>query len=105
MENITVKIGYEPHAVVGGQRLGLPARLDMTWRKLREARSAGKWGGFGMAVGAVLAFQTVIMSWYGVNFILGGFGFSTQRSSAAFCRWTKILCLKLRIFVSNADRA
>jgi hypothetical protein len=34
-----------------------------------------------MAVGAVLAFQCVIMAWYGVNFILGvglhSYGFGT----------------------------
>ena len=38
---------------------------------LLHGRIAGKWGGFGMAVGAILAFQSVIMAWYGVNFILG----------------------------------
>jgi len=36
-----------------------------------HGRIAGKWGGFGMSVGAVLCFQTVIMAWYGVNFVLG----------------------------------
>ena len=42
---------------------------------------AGKWAGFGMAVGAVLAFQGVLMAWYGVNFVLGvglhSYGFGT----------------------------
>ena len=38
---------------------------------LLHGRIAGKWAGFGMAVGAVLAFQSIIMAWYGVNFILG----------------------------------
>jgi hypothetical protein len=41
MENITVKIGLEPQSTVVGQRLALPARLDMAWHKLREARSPG----------------------------------------------------------------
>jgi ABC-type transport system involved in cytochrome c biogenesis permease subunit len=36
-----------------------------------HGRIAGKWSGFGMAVGAVLAFQCVLMAWYGVNFVLG----------------------------------
>ena len=36
-----------------------------------HGRIAGKWGGFGLAVGAVLAFQCIIMAWYGVNFVLG----------------------------------
>ena len=46
-----------------------------------HGRIAGTWGGFGTAVGAVLAFQCVIMAWYGVNFILGvglhSYGFGT----------------------------
>lgn len=46
-----------------------------------HGRIAGKWGGFGMAIGAVLAFQGVLMAWYGVNFILGvglhSYGFGT----------------------------
>jgi ABC-type transport system involved in cytochrome c biogenesis permease subunit len=46
-----------------------------------HGRVAGKWAGFGMAVGAVLAFQGVLMAWYGVNFVLGvglhSYGFGT----------------------------
>lgn len=46
-----------------------------------HGRIAGKWGGFGLAVGAVLCFQCVIMAWYGVNFVLGvglhSYGFGT----------------------------
>jgi ABC-type transport system involved in cytochrome c biogenesis permease subunit len=46
-----------------------------------HGRIAGKWAGFGMAVGAVLAFQGVLMAWYGVNFVLGvglhSYGFGT----------------------------
>ncbi len=48
---------------------------------LLHGRIAGKWAGFGMAVGAILAFQSIIMAWYGVNFILGvglhSYGFGT----------------------------
>ena len=36
-----------------------------------HGRLAGAWGGFGLAVGAVLAFQSILMAWYGVNFVLG----------------------------------
>ncbi len=43
----------------------------LTYLFLLHGRIAGKWGGFGMAIGAILAFQSVIMAWYGVNFILG----------------------------------
>ncbi len=46
-----------------------------------HGRIAGKWGGFGMCVGAILAFQSVLMAWYGVNFVLGvglhSYGFGT----------------------------
>ena len=46
-----------------------------------HGRIAGKWAGFGLAVGAVLAFQGVLMAWYGVNFVLGvglhSYGFGT----------------------------
>lgn len=31
----------------------------------------GTWSGFGLAVGAVLGFLSVLMTWYGVNFVLG----------------------------------
>lgn len=36
-----------------------------------HGRIAGKWGGFGLAVGAVVCFLSVLMAWYGVNFVLG----------------------------------
>jgi len=36
-----------------------------------HGRIAGKWGGFGLAVGSVLGFQSIVMAWYGVNFVLG----------------------------------
>lgn len=55
-----------------------------------HGRIAGKWGGFGMAVGAVLAFLSVLMAWYGVNFVLGaglhsyGFGSGGFEYAAAF---------------------
>jgi ABC-type transport system involved in cytochrome c biogenesis, permease component len=38
---------------------------------LLHGRIAGLWGGFGLAVGSVLGFLTVVMAWYGVNFVLG----------------------------------
>ena len=46
-----------------------------------HGRIASRWAGFGMAVGSVLAFQGVLMAWYGVNFVLGvglhSYGFGT----------------------------
>lgn len=38
---------------------------------LLHGRIAGRWGGFGLAVGSVLGFITIVMAWYGVNFVLG----------------------------------
>jgi hypothetical protein len=46
-----------------------------------KAVEGGLWGGFGMTVGSVIAFQNVLMAWYGVNFVLGAglhsYGFGT----------------------------
>ncbi|CAN5493833.1 hypothetical protein BH09VER1_BH09VER1_42570 [soil metagenome] len=48
---------------------------------LLHGRIAGRWGGFGLAVGSVLGFLSVVMAWYGVNFVLGvglhSYGFGT----------------------------
>lgn len=41
MKKIAVKIGQEPQPTVIGQCLGLSARLDMAWHKLRGAHYAG----------------------------------------------------------------
>jgi ABC-type transport system involved in cytochrome c biogenesis permease subunit len=38
---------------------------------LLHGRIAGRWGGFGLAVGSILGFITIVMAWYGVNFVLG----------------------------------
>jgi ABC-type transport system involved in cytochrome c biogenesis permease subunit len=43
----------------------------LTYLFILHGRIAGRWAGFGLAVGSVLAFQTIIMAWYGVNFVLG----------------------------------
>lgn len=48
---------------------------------LLHGRIAGRWGGFGLAIGSVLAFMSILMAWYGVNFVLGvglhSYGFGT----------------------------
>jgi cytochrome c-type biogenesis protein CcsB len=53
----------------------------LVYLALLHARYAGWVGQFGLAAGAVLGFQTVIMAWYGVNFVLGvglhSYGFGT----------------------------
>jgi ABC-type transport system involved in cytochrome c biogenesis permease subunit len=38
---------------------------------LLHGRLTGLWGGFGLAVGSIVAFQGILMAWYGVNFLLG----------------------------------
>ena len=48
---------------------------------LLHGRLAGWWKGFGLSVGSVACFLSVLMSWYGVNFVLGkglhSYGFGT----------------------------
>ncbi|GMV79453.1 MAG: hypothetical protein AMXMBFR7_06370 [Planctomycetota bacterium] len=36
-----------------------------------HGRFTGWWGNFGLSVGAVVSFISVVMAWYGVNFVLG----------------------------------
>lgn len=51
-----------------------------------HGRYAGWFGNFGLCVGSVLGFSAIVMSWYGVNFVLGiglhsyGFGAGGQYS-------------------------
>ncbi len=53
----------------------------LTYLALLHGRYAGWVGPFGLAAGSVLCFSTVLMSWYGVNFVLGvglhSYGFGT----------------------------
>jgi cytochrome c-type biogenesis protein CcsB len=55
-----------------------------------HGRIAGWWGKFGLAVASVLCFMSVIMAWYGVNFVLGvglhsyGFGLGGEEYVVAF---------------------
>jgi cytochrome c-type biogenesis protein CcsB len=55
-----------------------------------HGRMAGWWGPFGLAVASVLCFLSVLMCWYGVNFVLGtglhsyGFGLGGESYVTAF---------------------
>jgi cytochrome c-type biogenesis protein CcsB len=53
----------------------------LVYLALLHSRYTGWVGPFGLAAGAVLGFQAVIMAWYGVNFVLGvglhSYGFGT----------------------------
>ncbi|PWU10949.1 MAG: ABC transporter permease [Verrucomicrobia bacterium] len=54
-----------------------------------HGRIAGKWNGFGLAVGSILGFLSVLMAWYGVNFVLGtglhSYGFGTGGFRYVIC--------------------
>jgi ABC-type transport system involved in cytochrome c biogenesis permease subunit len=56
---------------------------------LLHGRLAGWWKGFGLSVGSVVCFLSVMMSWYGVNFVLGkglhSYGFGTGGFSYVAC--------------------
>jgi ABC-type transport system involved in cytochrome c biogenesis permease subunit len=57
---------------------------------LLHGRLAGWWTGYGLAVGSIAGFLTILMAWYGVNFVLGkglhsyGFGSGGQSYVAGF---------------------
>ena len=57
---------------------------------LLHGRIAGWWGEFGLATGSVLCFLSVLMAWYGVNYVLGkglhsyGFGSGAVGPVAGF---------------------
>jgi cytochrome c-type biogenesis protein CcsB len=57
----------------------------LTYLALLHGRFAGWIGPFGLAAGSILCWTTVIMSWYGVNFVLGvglhAYGFGTGGQS------------------------
>jgi ABC-type transport system involved in cytochrome c biogenesis permease subunit len=56
---------------------------------LLHGRLAGWWRGFGLSVGSVVCFLSVMMSWYGENFVLGkglhSYGFGTGGFSYVAC--------------------
>lgn len=43
----------------------------LTYLFILHGRIAGRWAGFGLCIGEVLGFQSILMAWYGVNFVLG----------------------------------
>jgi ABC-type transport system involved in cytochrome c biogenesis permease subunit len=43
----------------------------LVYLAILHGRYAGMFGNFGLCFGAVLGFSAIIMSWYGVNFVLG----------------------------------
>jgi cytochrome c-type biogenesis protein CcsB len=78
---------------------------------LLHGRLAGWWGGFGLAVGSVVCFLSVLMSWYGVNFVLGkglhSYGFGTGGFSyvAAFALFEALFVVFVVVWNRRAARA
>ncbi len=80
----------------------------LSYLAVLHGRIAGWWGGFGLTFGAVVGFQTILMAWYGVNFILGtglhSYGFGTggfpyvlafviaELILLGFVTWTHLSC-------------
>jgi cytochrome c-type biogenesis protein CcsB len=62
----------------------------MAYIILLHGRLGAWWGGYGLAVGSIASFLTILMAWYGVNFVLGrglhsyGFGNGGQLYVGAF---------------------
>jgi len=62
----------------------------LSYLVLLHGRLAGWFTGYGLAVGSIAGFLTILMAWYGVNFVLGkglhsyGFGSGGQAYVAAF---------------------
>ena len=62
----------------------------MAYIILLHGRLGGCWGGYGLAIGSIASFLTILMAWYGVNFVLGrglhsyGFGNGGQLYVGAF---------------------
>lgn len=62
----------------------------LSYLVLLHGRLAGWFTGYGLAVGSIAGFLTILMAWYGVNFVLGkglhsyGFGSGGQSYVAAF---------------------
>jgi cytochrome c-type biogenesis protein CcsB len=79
----------------------------LTYLALLHGRFAGWIGQFGLAAGAVLCFSTVLMSWYGVNFVLGvglhsyGFGVGGQAEVGSFVVLQIIYVIVARLLVGR----
>ncbi len=76
----------------------------LVYLAILHGRYAGLFGNFGLCFGAVLGFSAIVMSWYGVNFVLGvglhsyGFGQGGQGwvFGAVGLNWLYLLAATLR---------
>jgi hypothetical protein len=77
-----------------------------------HGRYAGWFGNFGLAVGTILGGSAIIMSWYGVNFILGvglhaygfGDGGQVQVGLAVAANWAFLGLAALRYWSETQPR-
>jgi ABC-type transport system involved in cytochrome c biogenesis permease subunit len=76
----------------------------LVYLAILHGRYAGMFGNFGLCVGSVLGFSAIVMSWYGVNFVLGvglhsyGFGQGGQWwvFGALALNWLYLLAASIR---------
>ena len=77
-----------------------------------HGRWAGWTGDFGMAVGAVLGATSIMMAWYGVNFVLAGglhsYGFGSGGQTPVLilvgCNWVFVILAAVRYFRAQGGR-
>jgi ABC-type transport system involved in cytochrome c biogenesis permease subunit len=79
---------------------------------LLHGRFAGWVKGFGLTLGAIVAYLLIVMAWYGVNFILGvglhSYGFSSGGAKFVSCfvlaevAWVLAAVFRIKIFPQNA---
>jgi len=58
----------------------------MCYLVVLHGRFTGWWGNFGLSLGSVICFNSVVMAWYGVNFVLGT-GLHTYGMGADAGKW------------------
>lgn len=81
----------------------------LVYLAILHGRYAGMFGNFGLCVGSVLGFSAIVMSWYGVNFVLGvglhsyGFGQGGQLwvFGAVALNWVYMLAASARYWIET----
>ena len=64
------------------RKLG-PHRSHGLHHSFLHGRLGGWWGGYGLAVGSIASFLTILMAWYGVNFVLAKASTATALATGA----------------------
>jgi ABC-type transport system involved in cytochrome c biogenesis permease subunit len=66
-----------------------------------HGRYAGMFGNFGLAVGSVFGATSILMAWYGVNFVLGS-GLHTYGEGAGGLSWAVVIVVANWVYVALA---